>query len=118
MVIDASASDSDGSVTQVEFLQGSTLLGTDSTAPYTFVWSNVAAGSYAITARATDDLAATSTTTPITITVHQAAGDRSVLLNGTSSYVDVPYQANLNITGTLTMEAWIKTTSTSYQHVI
>ena len=32
----------------------------------------------------------------------------SVLLNGTSSYVDVPYNANLNITGALTMEAWVK----------
>ena len=30
----------------------------------------------------------------------------------------MPYHANLNITGALTMEAWIKTSSTSYQHVI
>src|SRR6185503_5877012 len=89
IVIDASASDSDGSVTKVEFFQGATLLGSDLTAPYTFVWSNVAASSYAITARATDDLGATATTTPITITVNQAGGDRSVLFNGTSSYVDV-----------------------------
>ena len=42
----------------------------------------------------------------------------SVLLNGTSSYVDVPYNANLNITGALTMEAWVKTTSTAYQMVL
>ena len=40
------------------------------------------------------------------------SANRSVLLNGTSSYVDVPYNANLNITGALTMEAWIKTSST------
>ncbi|HEY0366860.1 MAG TPA: LamG-like jellyroll fold domain-containing protein, partial [Pyrinomonadaceae bacterium] len=118
VVIDASASDSDGTVAQVEFFQGSTLLGSDSTAPYTFVWNNVAAGSYAITARATDDLGATNTSTPITITVAQAGGYRSVLFNGTSGYVDVPYNANLNITGALTLEAWVKTSSTSYQHVL
>jgi len=118
IVIDASASDSDGSVTKVEFFQGATLLGSDLTAPYTFVWSNVAASSYAITARATDDLGTTATTTPITITVNQAGGDRSVLFNGTSSYVDVPYNANLNITGALTMEAWVKTSATAYQTVL
>ena len=118
VVIDASASDSDGSVAKVEFFQGATLLGADLTAPYTFVWSNVGAGSYAISARATDDLGTTTTTSPITITVNQAGGDRSLLFNGTSSYVDVPYNANLNITGALTMEAWVKTSATTYQMVL
>lgn len=46
------------------------------------------------------------------------SSNHSALLNGTSSYVDVPYNANLNITGALTMEAWVKTGSTSYQHVL
>src|SRR5262245_21870404 len=64
VVIDATASDSDGSVAQVEFFQGATLLGSDSTAPYTFVWNNVAAGSYSISARATDDLGTVTNTTP------------------------------------------------------
>jgi YD repeat-containing protein len=118
VVIDASASDSDGSVAKVEFFQGATLLGTDLTAPYTLVWSNVAAGSYAISARATDDVGTTTNTTPITITVNQAGGDRSVLFNGTSSYVDVPYNANLNITGALTIEAWVKTSSNTQQMVL
>ena len=44
--------------------------------------------------------------------------NQSVLLNGTSAYVDVPYNANLNITGALTIEAWVKTSSTAYQTVI
>src|ERR1700741_1031340 len=118
VVIDASASDSDGSVEKVEFFQGSTLLGCDLTSPYTFVWNNAAAGSYAISARATDDLGATTTATPITITVNQAGGDRSVLFNGTSSYVDVPYNANLNVTGALTMEAWVKSSGATYQMVL
>jgi hypothetical protein len=79
VVIDASASDSDGAVAQVEFFQGTTLLGSDSMPPYTFVWNNVAAGSYSLSARATDDLGAATSTPPITITVTQAGGDRSVL---------------------------------------
>ena len=52
----ANASDSDGSVTKVEFFNGATKLGEDTTAPYSFTWSGVAAGSYTVTARATDNL--------------------------------------------------------------
>jgi PKD repeat protein len=118
VVIDAAASDTDGAIAQVEFFQGSTSLGSDTTAPYTFVWNNVAAGSYSLSARATDDAGATTATTPITITVTQSGGDRSLLFNGTSAYVDVPYNANLNLTGALTLEAWVKTGSTAVQQVI
>src|SRR5215470_376196 len=49
---------------------------------------------------------------------HSQGANNSVLLNGTSAYVDVPYNANLNITGALTLEAWVKTTTTAYQHVL
>jgi hypothetical protein len=48
----ATASDSDGSIARVDFFQGPSLLGTATGAPYTFNWTNVAQGSYAITARA------------------------------------------------------------------
>src|SRR5215510_10695705 len=44
--------------------------------------------------------------------------NHSLLLNGTSAYVDVPYNANLNITGALTLEAWVKTSSTAVQQVV
>ena len=43
----ATAADVDGSVTQVAFYAGSTLLGVDTTSPYTFSWNNVPAGDYA-----------------------------------------------------------------------
>jgi hypothetical protein len=46
------------------------------------------------------------------------SSNHSVLFNGTTSNVDVPYNANLNITGALTMEAWVKTNSTAYQMVL
>ena len=65
----AAASDSDGTVAKVEFFSGTTKLGEDPTAPYSFTWSGVAAGSYALTARATDDLGASTTSTASTITV-------------------------------------------------
>ena len=52
----ADASDPDGSVAKVEFFNGTTKLGEDSSVPYTFAWTDVSAGSYAFTARATDNL--------------------------------------------------------------
>ena len=66
----ASASDPDGSVAKVEFFSGAAKLGEDTTAPYSFSWSGVAAGSYTLTARATDNLGATTTSAASTITVN------------------------------------------------
>ncbi|MDF2454622.1 MAG: large protein [Cytophagaceae bacterium] len=69
----AAASDVDGSISKVEFYNGATLLFSDNTAPYAFSWSNVAAGSYSLTATATDNLGASRTTTATTVTVTTAA---------------------------------------------
>jgi hypothetical protein len=65
----AEAADSDGSVARVEFFNGTTKLGEDTTAPYTFRWNVGAAGTYTLTARATDNSGATTTSSPVTITV-------------------------------------------------
>ena len=70
----ASASDTDGTITQVQFYQGSTLLGTDTSSPYSYSWSSVAAGSYSLTPRATDDDGAVTTSTAVNITVNPAGG--------------------------------------------
>jgi hypothetical protein len=56
----AIASDLDGSIQKVDFYNGSTLIGSDSTSPYTFNWLNVAAGSYSVSAIARDNLGATT----------------------------------------------------------
>jgi len=58
-----------GSITKVEFFAGSTLVATASSAPFTKSWSNVAVGSYVLTAKATDNLGGTKTSTPTSITV-------------------------------------------------
>jgi regulation of enolase protein 1 (concanavalin A-like superfamily) len=66
----ATAADSDGTVAKVEFFNGTTLLGTDTTSPYTFSWGNVAAGSYTLKAVATDNAGASATSTAVTVTVN------------------------------------------------
>jgi regulation of enolase protein 1 (concanavalin A-like superfamily) len=73
ITISANASDSDGTISQVAFYQGSTLLGTDTSSPYSFAWSSVAAGTYSLTARATDNSGATTTSAAVSVTVNPAA---------------------------------------------
>lgn len=70
--INANASDADGSVSKVEFYNGSVKLGEDNSSPYSYTWSNVAAGNYSITAKATDNKGAVTTSSIIKITVETA----------------------------------------------
>lgn len=65
----ASASDSDGTVSKVEFLVDGVLRHTETLAPYDFPWNAVPVGTYQLTARATDDDGATTTSTAVTVTV-------------------------------------------------
>ena len=69
VTVTASASDTDGAVGKVEFYQGATKIGEDTTAPYQVTWTGVAAGVYNLTARATDDRGAATATPPVSITV-------------------------------------------------
>ncbi len=61
ITITADASDTDGAVATVEFYNGASLLGADTTAPYSFTWNSVADGCYEIVARAVDNLGGSST---------------------------------------------------------
>ena len=74
VTITATAADSDGSVTKVEFYNGSTKLGEDTSSPYEFAWNNVTEGSYSFTAKATDNEGATRTSTAISVTVKGSGG--------------------------------------------
>ncbi|RAW00603.1 Ig-like domain-containing protein [Pseudochryseolinea flava] len=70
ITINASAADANGSIATVAFYQGTTLLGTDTSSPYSFTWSNVAVGNYSLTVRATDNQGAVTTSAPVAITVN------------------------------------------------
>lgn len=71
LTLRASAEDADGSVSQIEFYNGMARLGEDSSAPYEFVCNDLAAGSYAFTAKATDHQGAWAVSTPIRVVVNE-----------------------------------------------
>src|SRR5207248_800898 len=72
--LSATANDSDGTIGMVTFYDGTTLIGTsaDTSSPYTFNWTGVAGGSHTVTAQATDNQGATTTSLPITVIVGNA----------------------------------------------
>lgn len=72
-VIQASAADNVG-VTRVDFYRGTTLLGSDSTAPYSYSWNttSVANGAYSLTARAYDAANNSATSAAVNVTVSNA----------------------------------------------
>ncbi|GAA5042709.1 hypothetical protein GCM10011506_45470 [Marivirga lumbricoides] len=72
VTIEANASDSDGSVTKVEFLVNGTVAGTDTSAPYSFTVTDLADGSYSISARATDNEGATATSTSVNVIIGES----------------------------------------------
>ena len=63
ITLQATASDQDGTVTKVEFYNGTVKLGEDLTSPYAYTWNSVGAGSYAVKAKAIDNDGASATAT-------------------------------------------------------
>lgn len=90
VTLTATASDADGTVSKVEFFQGSVKLGEDLSAPYTYTWSNVAAGTYSLTAKATDNAGASTASAAISlaVTAPAAAFYRAVNLGGSATTLD------------------------------
>src|SRR5262249_15480098 len=69
ITLTADADDSAGTIQQVNFFSGSTFVGSATAPPYSFDWTNVAAGTYEVTATATDDSGEATTSSPVTVTV-------------------------------------------------
>ncbi|MBN1206277.1 MAG: S8 family serine peptidase [Myxococcaceae bacterium] len=79
VTVSASASDNVG-VSKVEFYAGSTLLGTDTSSPYSSSWntSAVTNGSYSLTSKAYDAAGNVATSAAVSVTVNNTAGNCSL----------------------------------------
>jgi hypothetical protein len=69
VTLTAAASDPENRLAKVDFYSGSTLLASDTTAPFSFPWSSVAAGTYQLRAVATDAGGASASSAIATVTV-------------------------------------------------
>lgn len=97
ITINATASDADGTISKVEFFNGSTLLNTDTSSPYSFAWTNVGSGNYTITARATDNSGAVTTSTAVNVVVN-APSNQLPTVTITSPANNANFNAPANIT--------------------
>lgn len=76
LTISATASDGDGTIAGVQFFDGNTAIGAaDTTAPYSLSWTPQSTGSHALTARATDNCGAVTTSTAVTVTINPPGSD-------------------------------------------
>ncbi len=90
LVVNATATDPDGSVTQVVFFVDGARVATDLAAPYSFTWSNAPLGTATFTARATDNSGAISTSAPVVVTVtNSPSGTNTLIAQGANwRYLD------------------------------
>ena len=104
ITVSASATDADGTVSKVDFFAGTTLIGTDTTSPYSITWNNVGTGSYSLTAVATDNVGATTTSAARTITV---TGNTAPPAPWTAADIGTPSQpgSTQHANGTFTMRS-------------
>jgi hypothetical protein len=110
--LSADAQDADGAIAGVDFYADATLVGHASSPPYRATWDGVGAGSYAITAKATDNSGAAATSAPVSVTVAAAPSlsidgalanatidDDNVLVRG---FVAAPANAAVTVNGVVT----------------
>ena len=71
VLLEAAANDPDGRITNVEFFADGVSLGADTASPFQFVWTSVTAGTYVLTAAATDLQGATVLSAPVAVTVNE-----------------------------------------------
>ncbi len=75
----AEASDLEGTVTKVDFYVGSILLGTDTEAPFSFSWKYLPVGNHVLSAIATDNNNAVTTSEPVSIKVISNGNSQSLM---------------------------------------
>jgi hypothetical protein len=113
IVLAATATDSDGTITKVEFFEGGNLINTDPLTPFGVLWFDVPRGNYSLTAVATDNSGATRASATVLISVVDAAVP--LLVNAGSDFtVTLPATGSLS-TATATGNAisqvtWSKVT--------
>ena len=95
VTLSATAADADGTVAKVEFFNGTTKLGETSATPYQLSWTPTAASTYALTAVATDNAGASTTSAATSLTVSAApAASTTPVATGSNLVVNPGFEAD------------------------
>lgn len=86
ITIQANASMEGGSISLVEFYANGQKIGQSSTAPYSYSWTNVAAGSYELTVVATDMQGNSATSSAVSIRVTAPPANGAITINARGTY--------------------------------
>jgi hypothetical protein len=86
ITLSANASDGDGSITRVDFYQGTSLIGSDTSSPYSVSWTGMATGSYSLTAVARDNAGAMTVSSTRDITVRSASLPTTLIFTPSSNH--------------------------------
>ena len=102
VTVSATASDADGTVAGVQFFDGATSIGSDASSPYSVSWTPTAAGTRTLSARATDNLNATTMSAGISFKVTNPAGPDT---ESPVATLTAPADSATNLTGAVTVTA-------------
>jgi glucose/arabinose dehydrogenase len=101
VTVSADATDADGTIQHVQFFDGTTPIGTDNTSPYSITWTPTTAGTRNLTARATDNLNAQTTSAPVSLTVTTPNSDNQAPV----VTLTAPADGATGLTGAVTLTA-------------
>jgi hypothetical protein len=109
LVLEATASDSDGTIAKVEFFDGTTHLGEDATAPYSLSVDpdTLALGVHSLTARATDNGGGVASSSSVSITVQPPVGASGLFFDGVDDHVTFANNPALGL-ASFTLELWFR----------
>ncbi|MBK1835309.1 Ig-like domain-containing protein [Roseibacillus ishigakijimensis] len=109
ITLEAEAIDEDGGVAQVDFLQDGIIIGTDTTAPYSFTIPSPfnSLGSYDFNAVVTDTSGGRTFGLANTVHIVPPSGSGGMYFNGVNQYVTFGNAESLGLS-TFTLETWFK----------
>jgi len=98
--IEATASDLDGNISVVEFYDGITKIGEDTTLPYSIIWSGASLGDHEITAKATDNDSGTTTSSIVNISVQEINSCTETGTSAQQGSFSIGYKSTFETVGT------------------
>ena len=87
----ASATDSDGSVSRVDFYEGSAKIGSDTASPFSIAWTVSTARTYVLSATAVDNVGATTASGSVSVTVTSSTPTKAVFEPSADNSVVIRY---------------------------